>query len=208
MFQAFGFLAALLIGFLFGRFLGYRLQNHGEAIVSDVLTKTFPPPMYHLLNNLTIPVKDGTTQIDHVLVSRFGVFVIETKHYQGWIFADSKSPKWTQVVFNKKNKFQNPLYQNYKHLKSVQALLDFLPPECIKPVVVFSGNGEFRTPLPEGVFNLRGLLAYFQGFKSEVMSENRLQFCVGRLECCRLALTRETDVMHRENLQRRFGKSA
>lgn len=208
MFQIFGFLVALLIGFLSGRFIGYRLQNRGEAIVSDAITKMFPPPMYHLLNNLTIPAKDGTTQIDHVLVSRFGVFVIETKHYQGWIFADSRSPTWTQVMFNKKHKFQNPLRQNYKHLKSVQALLDFLPPECIKSVVVFSGDGDFRTPRPEGVFNLRGLLAYLQSFKSEVMSENRLQFCVGRLECCRLALTRETDVMHRERLQRKFGNSA
>lgn len=196
---------AILLGFIAGRFRVHQLQNHGEAVVSTEIFKAFPSPSYHLLNNLTIPVENGTTQIDHVLVSRYGVFVIETKHYRGWIFANAKSPFWTQVLFKNKYKFQNPLHQNYKHLRSVQALLEFLPSDCIKTAVVFTGDGKFRTPRPDGVFNLEGLIEYLKGFTTEVMSENRLQFCVGRLECCRLALTHETDVVHRTNLQRKFG---
>jgi len=207
MIEILAIVAALLAGFFAGCSRTYQLQNHGEVIVSSELTKAFSAPKYHLLNNLTIPVENGTTQIDHVLVSRYGVFVIETKHYKGWIFANPKSSMWTQVFFKQKFKFQNPLRQNYKHVKAVQALLDFLPPECVRPAVVFTGQGEFRTPRPEGVFGIEGLIAFLQGFEKEAMSENRLQFCVGRLECCRLALTRETDVVHRTNLQRRFGRT-
>ena len=205
MIEIFALVIAILVGFIAGRFRVHQLQNHGEAIVSTTLVSAFPSPSYHLLNNLTIPVEDGTTQIDHVLVSRYGVFVIETKDYKGWIFADAQSRAWTQVLFKQKYKFQNPLHQNYKHLRSVQALLEFLPSECIKTAVVFTGESEFRTPRPDGVFSLEGLVAYLKGFTTEVMSENRLQFCVGRLECCRLALTHETDVAHRTSLQRRFG---
>lgn len=51
--------------------------------MSRALMKRFVAPDHHLLNHLTLPVGDGTTQIDHVLVSRFGVFVIETKDYRG-----------------------------------------------------------------------------------------------------------------------------
>lgn len=38
---------------------------------------------YHLLHDLTLPTPNGTTQIDHVLVSPYGVFVIETKNMGG-----------------------------------------------------------------------------------------------------------------------------
>lgn len=196
---------ALFIGFLFGRFRVHRLQHQGEAAVTEALSEEFPPPSYHLLNNLTLHVEDGTTQIDHILVSLFGVFVIETKHYKGWIFANSKAPMWTQVLYKQKFKFQNPLHQNYKHVRAVQALLDFLPTECIRSIVVFTGEAEFRTPVPEGVYSIKSLIEHLQAVKNEVMSENRLQFCVGRLECQRLALTLESDIAHRENLQRRFG---
>ena len=34
---------------------------------------------YHLLSNVTLPLEQGSTQIDQVIISRFGVFVIETK---------------------------------------------------------------------------------------------------------------------------------
>ena len=196
---------AVAIGYIAGRYRVYRLQNEGELVVSRALAAELPPPAYHLLNSVTLPLDDGTTQIDHVLVSRFGVFVIETKHYKGWIFANAKSPVWTQVLFKQKHKFQNPLHQNYKHVKAVQALLDFLPQEHVRSAVVFTGEGEFRTPRPEGVFSTRGLVDHLKSFTTEVISENRLQFCVGRLEWRRLALTRETDVAHRANLQRRFG---
>ena len=196
---------ALVLGYLAGRYRAYRLQNQGEAAVSRTLAEAFAAPAYHLLNNLTVPTQDRTTQIDHVLVSRFGVFVIETKHYKGWIFADAKSPTWTQVLFKQKFKFQNPLRQNYKHVKSVQSVLDFLPPECVRSVVVFTSDAEFKNQRPEGVFTLKSLVPHLRSFTEEVMSENRLQFCVGRLECSRLALTRQTDVEHREQLARRFG---
>jgi len=196
---------ALVLGYLAGRYRTYRLQNQSEAAVSRTLAKAFAGPAYHLLNNLTVLTGDGTTQIDHVLVSRVGVFVIETKHYKGWIFGDAKSPTWTQVLFRQKFRFQNPLRQNYKHLKAVQEILDFLPPGYVHSVVVFTGNAEFKTVRPEGVCTLEGLVPYLQSFAEEVISENRGQFCVGRLECMRLALTHQTDIEHREHLARRFG---
>lgn len=41
---------------------------------------------YHFLKDVMLPTRDGTTQIDLIIVSRFGVFVIETKNLTGWIF--------------------------------------------------------------------------------------------------------------------------
>ena len=200
------FAVAASLGFFSARFRIHRLQNQSEAVVSRALSAAFPPPHYHLLNNLTVRTNNGTTQIDHVLVSRFGIFVLEAKHYKGWIFANTDSLTWTQVLFRHRFKFQNPLRQNHGHVRVVQMLLDFLPPEFVRSVVVFTGDAHFKVGKPGNVVTLEELIPYLQSFTDPVMSENRLQFCVGRLECCRLALTRQTDIEHREHLARRFGQ--
>jgi len=198
-------LVALVVGFALGRYQTHVFQNRGEARLSRALTARLAPPDYHLLNHLTLRLKDETTQIDHVLVSRFGVLVIETKDYKGWIFAGPGDRYWTQVLYRAKYRFQNPIRQNYRHVCAIQELLDFLPPEVIVPIVVFIGHAEFKTTIPDGVFTLAGFLAFIEGHTTEVMSANRLQFCVGRLETARLSITKTTDVEHVQQLRRRYG---
>ena len=194
---------AALLGYALKSYRTYQFQNIGEVLVRKALTNNLPKESWHLLNNVTLKLENGTTQIDHVLVSRFGVFVIETKHYKGWIFGDEKSREWTQVIWGRKYRFQNPLHQNYRHLKAVQALLDFLPAEQVFGMVVFTGDAEFKTNQPKSVHSLSTLLSHLRSLDQELLTENRMQFCVGRLECLRLALTRETDVEHRTNLAKR-----
>ena len=184
------------------------LQNIGEALVSDVLGSHFGPPDYHLMNHVTIRMDDGTTQVDHILVSRFGVFVIETKHYTGWLFANEADRTWTQVRFRRRFTFQNPILQNARHVRAVGGLLDFVPPGAIKSVVVFSGSAEFKTEIPQGVIGIGQLAEYIREHTEEVMSLNRQQFCVGRLETSRLAISAKTDVEHIESLARRHGHGA
>lgn len=198
-------LLTALIGFFVGRYRAHSLQNRGEALLASRAFANFPSPNYHLMNNVTLPFRGSTTQVDHILVSRFGVFVIETKDYQGWIFANPQQASWTQVLFKKKFKFQNPIHQNYKHVSAVRSILDFLPPETIHSVVVFTGEAEFKTPLPEGVFDLNGFINHIKAEVEEVVSENRMQFCVGRLETKRLALTKQTDIEHVQRIQRKYG---
>jgi hypothetical protein len=151
---------------------------------------------------------DGTTQVDHILISRFGVFVIETKHYTGWLFANEAGQTWTQVWFRARFKIQNPILQNARHVRAVRGLLDFLPPDAIKSLVVFTGDAEFKTEIPQGVITSSQLAEYLGRQTVEVMSLNRLQFCVGRLETARLAISGETDVEHMQSLARRHGVGA
>jgi hypothetical protein len=202
-------IVALAVGFVIGRLRASRVasfQNRGEALLSRVTTMNFGPPDYHLMNHVTLRMNDGTTQVDHVLVSRFGVFVIETKDYKGWIFANAKQANWTQVLFTQKFKFQNPIFQNARHVRAVQDLLDFLPAGATKSVVVFTGDAEFKTEIPEGVFSISGFIDHLRKQTVEVMSINRVQFCVGRLETARLAITGKTDLEHIQSLERRHGR--
>jgi hypothetical protein len=199
---------ALAVGFVISRRASRSFQNRSEARVSRVLRKTFGAPHYHLMNHVTLQLKDGTTQVDHILVSKFGVFVIETKDFKGWIFANAKFATWTQVLFRHKFRFQNPIFQNSRHVRAVQDLLDFLPPESIKSVVIFTGEAKFKTEVPQGVFHISELVDYLREHTIEVMPLNRMQFCVGRLETARLAISGKTDVEHVQSLQRRHGGRA
>ena len=203
---------ALAISYALGRFHArYRtstFQNRGEALVSSELQSNFSGPDYHLLNHITLKLKNGTTQIDHILVSRFGVFVIETKDYNGWIFADAKQATWTQVLYRQKFKFQNPIFQNMRHVEAVKDTLDFLPSSCIQSLVVFTGSAKFKTVMPPGVFTPSELIKYLRNHTNEAISLNRLQFCVGRIETARLAISREVDLEHVKNLaHRHIGKN-
>ena len=112
------------------------------------------------------------------------------------------------MLHKKHYKFQNPIHQNRKHVSAVVKLLDFLPVENVHSIVVFTGDAIFKTERPAGVVLLAELRAHIEGCNAEVMSENRVQYCVGRLECRRLALTKQTDIEHVAHLRRKFGDTA
>ena len=131
------------------------------------------------VNNVTIPTVNGTTQIDHIIVSRYGVFVIETKNLDGWIFGDEKSPQWTQNLFGKKFRFQNPLHQNYRHTK---ALSEFLGIEHDKffSIVMFWGKSEFKTPMPPNVLE-KGYVSYIKSHTAILFSDQQTQEIVAAI---------------------------
>jgi hypothetical protein len=141
--------------------------------------------VYVDINNVTLPTDNGTTQIDHVIVSQFGIFVVETKNMAGWIFGDEKSPQWTQSLpGGRKFKFQNPLHQNHKHMKVLQDFLG-IENEKIFSVVMFWGEAEFKTPMPPNVMT-RGYVPYIKSkldvlFTSEEMDDIILAIKTGML---------------------------
>lgn len=70
--------------------------KRGETRVSLILSRL--PEEYTILNDLVFQTENGTTQIDHVVVSKYGVFAIETKNYRGEIYGDDNRKEWTQLI--------------------------------------------------------------------------------------------------------------
>lgn len=122
----------------------------GETVGSVAHRLLLDPKIYFPLNNITLNARNGTTQIDHVIVSKYGIFVVESKNMDGWIFGDAKSPQWTQSLFGKKYRFQNPLHQNYRHMKVLQEFLGVDESKLIS-LVMFWGECEFKTQMPDNV---------------------------------------------------------
>lgn len=95
----------------------------GEHWTKQELRK-LPKDKYKLLNNIMISVNGKTHQIDHILVSEYGIFVIETKQYNGYITGGKYDKNWVRHIGKKKIYYTNPIRQNYGHVKSICELLN------------------------------------------------------------------------------------
>jgi hypothetical protein len=141
--------------------------------------------VYRRVHDLVLPSQGGSTQIDHVLVSVYGIFVIETKNMKGWIFGDERSPQWTQSIFGNKSRFQNPLRQNYRHAKTLAEFLG-VPDDVLRPVVFFVGDCEFKTPMPPNVL-ARRLCKYVQSYREQVLTPEEAGDILARLTQAKIA---------------------
>ena len=154
--------------FLVATFMSFKNKFRGwlgERITSLINWAFLDSHIYRQLNNVTLVLADGsTTQIDHLIISKFGIFVVETKNMSGWIFGSANDRQWTQSFQNgKKFKFQNPIRQNYRHLCAIIEFLTAAMPEAklsksdieskLFSVVFFGPDAEIKTKekLPDSV---------------------------------------------------------
>ncbi|MSP97360.1 MAG: NERD domain-containing protein [Betaproteobacteria bacterium] len=147
----------------------------------------------------------GHRQIDHVIVSRHGVFVVETKNMDGWIFGDEKSPQWTQSIYGKNYKFQNPLHQNYRHTKALSEFLGIGHGKFVS-VVMFWGDCEFKTSLPANVMT-EGYTSYIKSHTAALFSEQEVHEIAAALKDGMLLKRWATRRQHVASLKERFSIS-
>ncbi|MGI2878980.1 NERD domain-containing protein [Vibrio alginolyticus] len=171
----------------------------GEFLVNRLLSK-LPESDYTLIKDVTLPTSDGTTQVNHIVVSKYGIFVVETKNMKGWIFGSVRQKQWTQKIYRHSSKFQNPLHQNYKHIKALETLLG-CSEEHLHSVIVFIGDSTFKTEMPPNVTYARGSIRYIQQFNDVVFSDNdyaRLTESINQIKLKRGIIT---DLKHRKHVK-------
>jgi ssDNA-binding Zn-finger/Zn-ribbon topoisomerase 1 len=168
----------------------------GEAAVKLIAKLRLPRKTYHPIHNVTLPTAEGgTTQIDHIFVSRYGIFVVETKHMKGWIYGCENEPQWTQKFHRKSFRFQNPLRQNYKHIKALEAVPG-VSPETLHSVIAFTGKGTLKSKIPANVTSGNGYIRYIKSFQTPILSQAQVQAVIAQIEANRLAPSRKTHRQH------------
>lgn len=98
----------------------------------------------YVLNNVKFKIDGKSTQIDHIVINRNGIFVIETKNLSGRIYGNDTKKEWTQVLkYGKvKNKFYSPVKQNANHIYNLKQIVGDNYP--FKSIVVFvKGNVKY-----------------------------------------------------------------
>ena len=135
----------------------------GEQRVSDKLNPLlFGKAEHRQINNLVLIDENGKShQIDHVEIRQNGIFCIETKNYSGWIFGNEEQQMWTQVLYNEKHQFLNPIKQNRSHIYHISKILG--GKYKINSVIVMVQNNADRINVPY-VVNLNCLKSYLSSF--------------------------------------------
>ena len=168
----------------------------GEFMVNIMARLMLDKDEYHLIKNVTLPTEDGTTQIDHIIVSAYGIFVVETKNIKGWIFGNLNQRTWTQKIYNHSNKFQNPLHQNYKHVKTLESLLGLKKDGQVHSLIVFVGDSTFKTKMPENITHGAGYIKYIKSKKACVLSPVEVKEIISKIETDRLNPSFKTQREH------------
>lgn len=188
--------------------------KRGEMRVSAILSKLSDE--YTILNDLVFRTEKGTTQIDHIVVSKYGIFTIETKNYRGEIYGDDNRKEWTQLIVTKvtyakkwwktytyvtKNRFYNPVKQSVGHALRIKELLSVFPHVKIVPIVVFTGDAILRyVESNNHVVYEKNLLDVIDGYKTTYLTDNDVQAVLAILTSNNIRET-VSDRQHVKNLR-------
>ena len=108
---------------IFFYFFFKKGKNKGESIVIKRLNK-LDKNKYRVLNNILFDFNGVTTQIDHIVISVYGIFEKKKKNLKGIIIGNEDSIKWVQRIYNNKYQFYNPIRQNKYHIDFLKRILN------------------------------------------------------------------------------------
>ena len=153
--------------------------NEGEIKVQNKLSKL--PESYKIYNNIILKYSGGSAQIDHLVISRYGLFVIETKDYQGLIIDNNNGTQWTQYLHRNRNSFYSPIQQNITHINAICEVLGIYSNQCIN-IVCFSDKATLSDNIPSQVTYTTQLLKQIAMYKTEKLTEQQVNEITKKLE--------------------------
>ena len=147
--------------------------KQGENIVKSILAQ-LPNDRYYVFNDILLAHNGNTTQIDHIVVSPFGIFVFETKNYSGWISGNDKSEEWKKTNHGKSYRFLNPVRQNYGHVRFLKEMLG-VDDSIFRSAVVFTTNAKLSINTNHAVIYTTQLLDYIYSYRTCVLKQHEVE---------------------------------
>ena len=184
------------------------LGEYGERRVSSYL-EDLPCEKYRVYNDLLIRNGNYTTQIDHIVISRYGVFVLETKNVHGKVYGSGNSEYWKQYLpdsgyrrygSTQEHQLRNPLWQNAGHIKTLRRLV-FGNDVPVYGIVVFPTETDLYVNCEQPVLHMWDVVPFIKQYRDEVLSTEQMGFYRRRL--FEVISTSESDrKSHLENVHR------
>lgn len=161
-------IAFIIIGIICAIFGKQIIGWFGEHWTKEALRK-LPKDKYKIINDVFIKTSTGTHQIDHVIVSKYGIFSIETKQYNGFITGDKYDKKWIRHLGKKKIYYTNPIRQNYGHVKALSELLN-IDETKIYNIVCIPSNATLKIKHDGELVRYKTLVDKILSYKEEVIA--------------------------------------
>ncbi len=196
----------VVIAFLIGLFFLIRWLipskgKVGENVVARKLSH-LPKDQYRVLNNVTIPTSKGSSQIDHIVVSTYGIFVIETKNYNGWIYGGENAEYWTQNIYGNKYQLYNPILQNAGHVRALKRVLKDYDPLPIIPIVAFSSKATIKVRVEDAcVIYWRQIRRAITQFEETRLTWPQVNEICNTIQAAQLLPGEEADKQHLKDIR-------
>jgi hypothetical protein len=181
----------LLIVFLSSpRFRGDIAETRTRRLLSHGLERN----LYTVFNGVVLPIGGGTIVVEHVAVSRFGIFVFHSEFVRGWISGGELQPRWRQKRLARTVLFDNPLHRNRLQVEALQRLLDY-PASVFHPFVVLVGQAGFKGKPPENVLSPSRLLAQVRKKTRHLLTPEQADHAVRCIDEARLKSPRRRPLL-------------
>jgi hypothetical protein len=146
-----------------------KIKGKSGEIAVEILLSRLDKSKYKVINNIMLNTRNRTSQIDHVIVSNYGLFVIETKNYSGSIYGKEVDYDWN---LNGHTKINNPTKQNYGHVQVIkEALSEFKDINYI-PIVVFTTNADLKVSTKTDVVYTTKLISTINKYNNQTISNS------------------------------------
>ena len=115
-----------------------RYGEAGENLVAKYLQDIVNSYGGYLYNDFCFEDQQGySTEIDHILITRGGVFIIETKTNKGLI-RGTKDDEWWLCIkkdYQQDKQLKNPIIQNQEHINHLRKMFENTPPRMTSIVI-------------------------------------------------------------------------
>ena len=158
-----------LLGLLYIYLKTLKKGALGEFVTKLVLK--FLRKEFRTIHDLTFDDGEKTVQVDHLVVSPYGIFVIETKNYSGTIYGKENSEKFTQYLGKSRNDFYSPIKQNRGHIYSLKKILGDYK---YVSIIAFSGNSKLKVETDTFVGYIGDVNKYIKSHKEKVIDPQQI----------------------------------
>lgn len=184
------------------------IGDYGEKRVSSFL-EDLDCKDYRVYNNILIRNGKYTTQVDHIIISRYGIFVLETKNIHGKVYGNGHAEFWKQYLpdigykrcgSTQEHQLRNPIWQNEGHIKTLLRLVfgDGVP---VYGIVVFPNDADLMITADKPVLHMREVVPFIKQYCNIVITSDQMNFYRRRL--FEVISTSESDrKVHLENVYR------
>ncbi len=159
------------------RFFNSRKQEQNaeqpDTEAASAVNIKLNPQLYKVFENISVPADSKNCLLHYVVASVYGIFVIEIKNCDGWIFGNESSSRWTLVCEGRRTRFQNPLTENAWKLKTLSSYLN-LPEDKFSLIIFFTGEAVFKSNMPHNVLR-KNLHIYINAQTKRIIAPAELE---------------------------------
>ena len=115
-----------------------RYGEAGENLVAKYLQGILNSYGGYLYNDFCFEDQQGySTEIDHILITRGGIFIIETKTNKGLIRGAKEDEWWLCIKkdYQQDKQLKNPIIQNQGHINHLRKMFKNTPPKMTSIVI-------------------------------------------------------------------------